>query len=586
MENALEEIKKRIDIVEFIGSFVPLKKTGRNFKALCPFHQEKTPSFIVSPERQIWRCFGACNEGGDIVKFLMKWENLTFFEALKELAKKAGVTLKKIDFEDKAWQKKKRFLEMNNLAAEFFQYVLWKTDFGKKALDYLYQRKIKNETIKKFGLGYAPFSWESLLSFLKKKKYEEEEMFENGLVFKKEKGHFCDYFRGRLIFPIRDPRGNIIAFSARTLKSEEKEAKYINTKETILYHKRETLFGIDLAKESIRKENNVYIVEGEFDVISPYQAGFTNFVAIKGSALTKEQLMFLKRYTERITLTLDSDTSGEEAAKKAIEEAEKFDFDINVVTFNFAKDPDEAVKKDVNLFKKTIKNPVGIYDFLIEKILKKYPEKTAFAKKKISEEIIPFISEIKNAVVQSHYVKKLATLLEVNEQSIQNLIKKNLLLKKRKLEFIPKVKKSNDSHLILAEKYLLSIIFQSESPFSLADLVFSILSPKDFQLPALGKIATFFLEYKVKNEKFVLENFLKTLPYELKPVFDEIFLLASVDFELKKEKIEKLAYQIKKYSLKNQIKSLLLENEEKVKTEELKHLNYQLKEVEKKLISL
>jgi len=586
MENAIEEIKRRIDIVEFIGNFIPLKKTGRNFKALCPFHQEKTPSFIVSPERQIWRCFGACNEGGDVIKFLMKWENLTFFEAVKELAKKVGIQIKKVDFEDKVWQKKKRFLEMNQLAASFFQHVLWKTTFGKKALSYLYQRKIKDQTIKKFGLGYAPFSWESLFSFLKKKKYEPEEMLENGLVFKNEKGRFCDYFRGRLIFPIRDPRGNIIGFSGRSLNEEEKEAKYINTPETILYHKRETLFGIDLAKESIKKENNVYIVEGEFDVISPYQAGFTNFVAIKGSALTKEQLMFLKRYTERITLTLDSDSSGEEAVKRAIEEAEKFDFDINVVTFNFAKDPDEAVKTDINLFKKTIKNPVGIYDFLIDVIFKKYPEKTVYAKKKISEEVIYFLSEIKNSVVQSHYVKKLANLLEVSEQSIQNLIKKNLFLKKRRLDFIPKTKKGSDSHFVLAEKYILSLIFQSETPFSLAEVVFSILSPKDFEIPALEKIANLFLEYKKNNEKFILENFINFLPNELKPVFDEIFLFASVDFQLSKEKIEKLAYQIKKHSLKNQIKNLLLKENIDNKINELKHLNQKLKEVEKKLISL
>jgi len=586
MENVIEEIKRKIDIVEFIGNFIPLKKTGRNFKALCPFHQEKTPSFIVSPERQIWRCFGACNEGGDVIKFLMKWENLTFFEALKELAKKLGVQIKKVDFEDKVWQKKKRFLEMNQLTASFFQHVLWKTDFGKKALDYLYQRKIKDPIIKKFGLGYAPFSWESLFLFLKKKKYEPEEMLEDGLVFKNEKGRFCDYFRGRLIFPIRDTRGNIIGFSGRTLKEEEKEAKYINTPETVLYHKRETIFGIDLAKESIRKENNVYIVEGEFDVISSYQAGFTNFVAIKGSALTSEQLMLLKRYTERITLALDSDVSGEEAVKRAIEEAEKFDFDINVVTFNFAKDPDEAVKKDINLFKKTIKNPFGVYDFLIETISKKYPEKTAYAKKKISEEVVFFLSKVKNAVVQSHYVKKLANLLDVSEQSIQKLIKKNLLLKKRKLEFIPKTKKGSDSHLILAEKYILSLVFQADSPFSIAEVIFSILSPKDFRLLALEKIAAFFLEYKTKNEKFVLEDFVNFLPNELKPTFDEIFLLASADFELGKEKIEKLAYQIKKYSLKNQIKNLLLKNNNEIKTEELKSLNRQLREVEKKLISL
>ena len=586
MKNIIEEIKKKVDIVEFISSFISLKKAGRNYKALCPFHQEKTPSFIVSPERQIWHCFGACNEGGDVIKFLMKWENITFYEALKELAKRVGVSIKKIDFEDKVWQQKKLFLEMNSIAAEFFQYALWKTNFGKKALDYLYQRKIKNETIKKFGLGYAPFSWDSLLSFLKKKKYEEEEMFENGLVFKNEKGRFCDYFRGRLIFPIRDSRSNIIAFSGRTLKDEEKEAKYINTKETVLYHKRETLFGIDLAKESIKKENNVYIVEGEFDVISPYQNGFTNFVAIKGAVLTKEQLMLLKRYTERITLTLDNDVSGEQAAKRAIEEAEKFDFDIKIVTFSFAKDPDEAVKKDISLFKKTIKNPIGIYDFLIEKIFKKYPEKDAFAKKKISDELIPFVSEIKNPIVQSHYVKKIATLLEVSEKSIQYLIKKNILIKKRNLEFIPKSKKTNDSHLILAEKYILSLIFQSESAFYLADIVFSIISPKDFQLPALEKIASLFLEYKARNEKFILEDFIKSFSPELKSVFEEIFLLASVDLKLKKEKIEKLAYQIKKSSLKNQIKNLLSKKEEDVKIEKLKEINNQLKEVEKKLISL
>mgnify|MGYP001111090102 CR=1 FL=1 len=586
MENTVEEIKKKIDIVEFIGSFIPLKKTGRNFRALCPFHQEKTPSFIVSPERQIWHCFGACNEGGDIIKFLMKWENLTFFEALKELAKKAGVKIERVDFEDKIWQKKKRFLEMNHLAADFFQYVLWKTDFGKKALEYLYQRKIKNETIKKFGLGYAPFSWNSLFNFLKRKQYEPEEMLEGGLVSKNEQGSFFDYFRGRLIFPIRDPRGNITGFSGRTIKEEKKEAKYINTKETLLYHKRESLFGIDIAKEGIIKENNVYIVEGEFDVISPYQAGFTNFVAIKGSALTKEQLMFLKRYTERITLTLDNDISGEEAVKRAIEEAEKFDFHLNIITFNFAKDPDEAVQKDINLFRKTIKNPIGVYDFLIEKISKKYPEKDAFSKKKISEELIPVLSEIKNIVVQSHYIKKLANILEVSEQSIHNLIKKKLLIKKKKFYFIPKTKKENDSHSILAEKYILSIIFQSESPFSLIDVVFSIISPKDFQLPALEKIATFLLNYKLNNQKFILEDFIKTLPNQLRSIFDEIFLLASLDFELGKEKIKKLAYQIKKYSLKNQIKNILLKNEQKNRVNELKQLNSQLKEVEKKLISL
>ena len=184
MDNPVEEIKRKIDIVEFIGSFIALKKAGRNFKAICPFHNEKSPSFIVSPERQIWHCFGSCGEGGDIVKFLMKWENITFFEALKELAKKTGVKLKNVTFDDKVYKKKERYYNMNLLASEFFQYVLNKSKFGGKALDYLKGRDIDRNVAEKFRLGYSPVSWDSLRKFLKKKKFEEEEMLENGLLVK------------------------------------------------------------------------------------------------------------------------------------------------------------------------------------------------------------------------------------------------------------------------------------------------------------------------------------------------------------------------------------------------------------------
>jgi len=588
MKNTIEEIKKRIDIVDFISDFISLKKTGRNFKALCPFHQEKTPSFIVSPERQIWHCFGACNDGGDIIKFLMKWENLTFFEAFSKLAKKAGIQIKKIDFEDKSWEKKKRLLSMNQLAADFFQFVLLKTDYGKKALNYLSQRKIKKETIKTFNLGYAPLSWDSLFSFLKRKKYEEEEMLENGLLVRSEKGNFYDRFRGRLIFPIYDPYGNIIAFSGRILGKDDKEAKYINSPETFLYHKRETLFGFHLAKDSIKKQNNVYIVEGEFDMISPYQYGFYNFVAIKGSALTKEQLMILKRYTERITLTLDTDLSGLEAIKRGIQEAEKFDFDVNVVVLDFAKDPDEAIRTNLEKFRNLIKRPIGVYDFLINLTLRKYPEKTAYDKKKISEELIPYISEIKNNIVQSHYIKKVSSLLEVTEQSVQNLIKRNLLNKKRKLEFIPLKKLDNkQSHITLVERYLLSLIFQNKSPFVISDSIFSIISPKDFSLPSLEKIAKKFLEFKNNNKEFILKKFVDFLPEELRLVFDEIYLFASLDIDLENKEIEKILAEIKKNSLKKQIKKIIsLDDQKNEDKERLRYLNKQLTEVEKKLISL
>src|SRR3989344_8691466 len=365
MESVVEEIKKKIDLIQFINTFIPLKKTGRNYKSLCQFHQERTPSFVVSSDRQIWHCFGACQEGGDVIKFLMKWENITFIEALRELADKAGVKLKKVDFEDKLWKKKERFIGINTLAAEFFEYILHKSQFGEKARQYLKYRSLDAKISKKFQLGYAPLSWDSLLNFLKKKKYDQNEIFESGLLVKGDRGNFYDRFRGRLIFPIKEARGNVIGFSGRTFEESAKEAKYINTPETFLYHKRETLFGINLAKEAAKKENNIILVEGEFDVISHYQHGIQNIAAIKGSALTREQLMFLKRFTDTITLALDSDLAGEEAMKKGIDEAEILEFNVSIASFDFAKDPDEAVRKDPVKFKKALKNSLPYYDFII-----------------------------------------------------------------------------------------------------------------------------------------------------------------------------------------------------------------------------
>lgn len=583
MDNPVEEVKKRIDIVDFIGSFITLKKAGRNFKALCPFHQEKSPSFIVSPDRQIWHCFGACNEGGDVIKFLMKWENITFYEALKELAQKTGVTLKKINFEDKVWKKKERFINMNLLATEFFSYILKNQKYGQKAVEYLKLRQIKEPTIKAFQLGYAPNSWDSLKNFLKKKKFTEEEMFENGLLVKSENGSYYDRFRGRLIFPIKDSRGLIVGFSGRILDNDKKQAKYINSPETPIYHKRETLFGINLAKETIKKENNVYLVEGEFDVISPYQYGFTNFVAIKGTALTNEQLLLLKRYTDRITLMLDMDEAGIESTKRSIEEAERLEFDIRVVSLASGKDPDEAVRLDLKNFKKQIEKPIPVYDFLIDIAKKKYPEDTSFDKKKIADFVLPFIEKILNPIIRSYYVKKLAAVLNVTQESIETMLKIIKRNKKQqeitKLRFSQKTTKQNRE--LILEKYLLSYIFQSENPFLLAEQVFNFLNRDDFQQPSYKKIVEIFLEEKNNKNKFDLNNFISKLSQELKAVFDELYLFASVEESLTNKDFQKLLAEIKKNSIKKQIKKLL-ESDDNNK-EKLLELNKKLKEVEKLL---
>ncbi|EKE14062.1 MAG: hypothetical protein ACD_12C00689G0003 [uncultured bacterium] len=589
MENQIEEIKRKVDIVEFIGGFITLKKAGRNFKAVCPFHQEKSPSFVVSPERGIWHCFGACGEGGDVIKFLMKWENITFIEALKELSKKTGVklTLNKISFEDKIWQKKEKYIGMNQLAGEFFHYILNKTAFGKKAGQYLKQRLLNQSIIDKFELGYSPSSWDSLKLFLKKKKYEEEEMFENGLIVRSERGSFYDRFRGRLMFPLKDSRNNILGFSGRILDGSEKEAKYVNTPETPIYHKRECLFGINLAIEEIKKQKNVFIVEGELDMITPFQHGFSNFVAIKGTALTSEQLKLLKRYTDKITLMMDADTAGIESIKRGIDEAEKFDFEIRVVTIDFAKDPDEALKKDPDKFKKLITKSVPIYDFLIEASQKKYPEESAFAKKKIGEEVIPMIEKISNPIVRTFYVKKLAGILEVSENTIENLISQ-LKIKKRQVSLnkIKYTKPVEDSRELTIDKYVLSVVFQSEKPNITYHNVFEILKPEYFLHPSYEKICRLFFEEMDKNGKVDINHFGKKLPDELRPIFDEIFLFASIDHSLSNESLDRLINEIKRYSFKREIKKILSEEESPENKKQLIKISQNLKEVEKKLISL
>ncbi len=590
MENPVDEIKKKIDIVEYIGNFITLKKAGRNFKANCPFHQEKTPSFVISPERQIWHCFGACGEGGDVIRFLMKWENITFYEALKELAEKAGVKLSQsLGIEDRNWKKKERFINMNLLAAEFFGYVLQKSRFGKKGQEYLNKRLITSATTKKFQLGYAPNSWDSLMHFLKSKKYTEEEILENGLLVRGERGSCYDRFRGRLVFPLKDARGQIVGFSGRALDDVDAGAKYINTPETPIYHKRETLFGLDIAKETIKKEKNVFIVEGEFDMISPYQAGFSNFVAIKGSALTAEQLMILKRYTSQLTLALDTDAAGIEAIRRGIEEAEKLDFEIEVANFNFAKDPDEAVRSDIGKFTQAIKKPQPVYDFLIEKVQKEFSLEDPFNKKKIGDEMIPFIERIQNPIVQSHYIKKLASVLDVNESSIENLIYRLRRQKKRSTPaYVARKKTEPADREMLIQKYVLSLMFQNDFPDQITDKLFSVLTPTDFSLSSYQKIYSLFIDLHKKEGEFNLDHFTRSLTQELRPVFDELYLFASANHNLGEEKIEKLAYEIKRYCLKRKMKEYLSAEEEATVDKEklLLTINNQLKQVEKTLFTL
>lgn len=582
MDTSIQEVKNKIDIIEFIGSYITLKKAGRNFKAICPFHQEKTPSLIISPDRQIWHCFGACQMGGDTIAFLMKWENLTFYEALKELAEKAGVALKKVDFEDKTWQKKERLLLINQTIYEFYHYLLTTHSIGEKARKYLEKRGVTKKNITVFGLGYAPASWDSLSKYLRKKEFEQLEGIEAGVLVKSEKGGVYDRFRKRIIFPLYNPAGQIIGFSGRMLEAGS-SAKYVNTPETALYHKRETLFGIQITKDAIKKKGTAVLVEGEFDMISCFRKGISYTVAVKGSAVTYDQLFLLKRYTQKIILCLDADFSGQETTKKAIVDAEQLDFEINVVTFDPYKDPDEAIEKDFLQFKKRIEKPLPLYDFIIDTARNRYPHDDAVSKKNIGDEVIPFLMTIKNPIVQSYYVKKIAQFLEVESYSIELLMQKirRKKISKKRSPF-PMISKGTD-RFDLIQKYILHRLFQEDDLSVFYNKMKKIIEISDFSIVSYQKLLNELSHFLETNDTFDIQRFIQKLSSQLLSVFDEVMLFDITIFEktIDEKSITRTFYEFKRLSLKKKINTLM--KMDAIEENKIKMLMKALSDIEKKL---
>jgi len=458
----IEEVRSKVDLVAFISETVALKKAGRNFKGLCPFHTEKTPSFMVSPERQIWKCFG-CQKGGDAFGFLMEIERIEFGEALRILAKKTGVVLQSYRPSQSESEKDKLY-QINHLAGEFFHYLLLNHQAGKKALNYILERGISKESLEKFKLGYAPAMWDGLQKFLVGKKgFDPVDLEKAGLIIKSDKKteSFYDRFRDRLMFPLSDHRGNIVGFAGRVLDPAIKEAKYVNTPETLIYHKSELLFPLDLTKEEIKKENCAMVVEGELDAISSYQAGLKNVVAIKGSALTEEQSRLLKRFCENVILSLDADVAGDMASRRGIEIADKTGLNLKVLTLEKYKDPDEAAQKEPDYLKQRYNQSQNIYDFFIDSAFKRYRGATAEEKKKIGEEIVPILAKIEDEIVKNVYVKKLSDRLEVNEESvimqIEKSAQKSPVLSTVKVNNPPAIK----SRGLVLEEYIFALVIQS-----------------------------------------------------------------------------------------------------------------------------
>jgi len=446
-QDNIEEIKSKLDIVDVISEYLQLKRAGSNFKALCPFHSERNPSFIVSPDRQIWHCF-SCGEGGDIFGFVMKMEGMEFPEALRVLAKKAGVQLR---YQDPAiTSQKTKLLDICKLTADFYHKVLLDSPLAKFARDYLKKRQVSDETVDLFKLGYAPESWDSLNKFFIQKKFKEDDIFLAGLTVKKEKGvGFFDRFRNRLMFPISDTHGNIIGFGGRWLGDEKKDmAKYINSPQTLIYNKSAVLYGIDKAKGDIRKKKLAIIVEGYMDCIASHQAGIENVVASSGTAMTFDQVKLIKRYTTNIAFAFDTDIAGEDASKRGIDAAMAQEMNIKIIALPYGKDPDECIKKDVKLWQRAIESSQSIMDYYFQKTTEKADLSRVEDKKKVAKTLLAVISKLADKIEQTHYLQKLAEIINVEERILREKLKQSNMTRASKTtaESIPvKIKDRYDT---------------------------------------------------------------------------------------------------------------------------------------------
>jgi len=517
----VDEIKNRLNIIDVIGERVTLKKAGRNFKGLCPFHQEKTPSFMVSPERATFHCFG-CGKGGSVIDFVMEYEHIDFVEALEQLAGRAGVTLTKRVGDSPDQKLKETLYEVNALAGEYFHYILTKHPLGKKALLYLKNRGISDKSIKTFGLGYSPNSWDALSGFLRKKKYDERILDTAGLTVRGNRGCY-DRFRGRVMFTLRDHRGNAVGFSGRVLDPVAKEAKYINTSETPVYSKSNVLYGLDITKSAIAKMGEAICMEGELDLISSFQEGIGNVVAIKGSALTEGHVHLLKRFAKTLVFCLDSDGAGDAASRRGIDIAEREGLEMKAIVIPSGKDPDEAVRSDPVGFKKAVSGAIPIYDFFLSSVQKRYDLTTPSGKKKASGELLPIIFRMTNSIVRGHYVKKLATLIGVSEEYVDDEMRKIKMPFGQEQETDKNKKADILSRQEKIELYTLALLLQGKTRVLWEDLKQNIPLP-DFSYTPVVRILEKLESYMTESPDFSITQFVKTLPSELISVLDQAYL--------------------------------------------------------------
>lgn len=409
MNSDVEKIKEKLDIVELISSYIKVDKSGKNFKACCPFHNEKTPSLFISPDRGTFYCFG-CGKKGDVFSFVEFFEGIDFVSSLKLLADKAGVILSNNKFGEKG-EKDKGF-KILELATEFFQEKISKNEVANK---YLQERGLTNETVEKWRIGSIDDNWSDLYSHLKQLGFEDRDIEQVGLIKKGDKGNYYDRFRGRIIFPIWNASEKIVGFTGRVLIADERQAKYLNSPETIFFNKSNILYGLNFAKTFIRKNNFSILVEGQFDVIMSHQAGYINTIATSGTAMTDEQLTQLARLSSRLVIALDADGAGFRASEKVWQLALSKGMDVKIAKLPAGKDPADLIKENPELWKKSIREATHIIDCLIEQIDDKKLDRRTLAIE-IHKVITPYVNRLENAIEQSHFIEKISRKFNIQQE--------------------------------------------------------------------------------------------------------------------------------------------------------------------------
>lgn len=519
--DAVEDIKSRLSIEDVAADYVELKRAGRNLKALSPFSNEKTPSFMVSPEKQIWHDFSS-GKGGDMFTIVMELEGVDFKGAMEILAKKAGVDLSQYQRSGDSGRSKQkaRLSEALELAAKFYQAHFSK---NKDAFEYILKKRgYSKETALTFRIGYAPNNGRALVDFLHSKKFSENEMKQAGLVSQRG-SHTNDMFRGRIMIPLQDARGQVIGFTARLLKDEPNAPKYINTPQTILYDKSRHVFGLHLAKEAIRKAKFAVAVEGNLDVIASHQAGVTNVVASAGTAMTEQHLKELMRFTDDIRIAFDQDAAGLNAMERIIPIASKVGASLSIITVPEGKDPDELIKQNKEAWEQAIDN----YDYAIDWLMKQYENKldvsSGAGKRAFTDTVLPIVAQLNDSVEKDHYLGVIAEKIGVSKEALDSKLRNATTRKHRvKPHNVEKVSAA-EAEATKAQNQLLALCLARDDLRHFLERVRAEMF--------VDERAQQMLRFLQKNPNFSIKK-IKDFAHELKPITDYVKILVLLYEEL------------------------------------------------------